>query len=194
MPALLLMENAGRAVAQETLRIIGKRRLRIAIFCGKGNNGGDGFCAARHLLVAGINPDIYLVSKISEVKKESEVNLNILLNLKKKVFEVSPSSLDIIKKRISKYDLIIDALLGIGLKGNITGVMAQLIGIINNSKADILSVDIPSGLDANSGRILGCCIKAGKTITFVAKKRGMVKDQGLKSRGEVKIADIGVPL
>ena len=111
MPALLLMENAGRAVAQETLRIIGKRRLRIAIFCGKGNNGGDGFCAARHLLVAGINPDIYLVSKISEVKKESEVNLNILLNLKKKVFEVSPSSLDIIKKRISKYDLIIDALL-----------------------------------------------------------------------------------
>jgi NAD(P)H-hydrate epimerase len=194
IPALLLMENAGRAVAEEAIKIVAKKKPRVAIFCGKGNNGGDGFCAARHLLVAGINPDIYLVGKIKEVKNQARTNLDILINLGNKVFEIDSESLSIVKSRIFRYKLIIDSLLGVGLKGDITGVMAQLIGLINCAKANILSVDIPSGLDATSGKVLGCCIKADRTVTFIAKKLGMIRGKGLELCGKIKVADIGAPL
>lgn len=190
---LILMENAGRAVSEEALMIIARKRARIAIFCGRGNNGGDGFCAARHLLTAGVDSDIYLAGRVTEVKHAAKTNLDILLGLKKKVFEVNDQNLDIVRRRITGYSLIIDALLGVGLKGNVSGILAQLIELINLSGAYILSVDIPSGLDATGGRILGCSIKADRTITFVAKKSGMLKGCGRKQCGRIKIADIGVP-
>ena len=98
------------------------------------------------------------------------------------------------KNKISKYNLIIDALLGVGLAGEVRGIFRDLIGIINLSKAYILSVDIPSGLDATTGKVLGCCVKADKTVTFVAKKRGMVLGEGPKFCGRVVVRDLGIPL
>lgn len=123
------------------------------------------------LLVKGINPDIYLCGNISKVKGEANVNLGILLRLKKQVFEINPDKLKKVEDKINRYNLIIDALLGVGAKGVVSGITAGVISIINKSKAYILSVDIPSGLDASTGRILGNSVKADKTITFVAKKR-----------------------
>ena len=191
---LVLMENAGEGVAQEAIKILKNRKKKVAIFCGKGNNGGDGFVVARHLLTHGIKSDIFLAGKISEVSNEAKTNLEILLKLKKKIIEVGKENRHLIKNKISKYDLIIDALLGVGLKGEVRGVFRDIIGMINTSKAYILSVDIPSGLDANTGEILGCCVRADKTVTFVAKKQGMVLGEGPKYCGKIIVKDLGISL
>lgn len=189
---LILMENAGRCIAEEALSALSSKKS-IAVFCGKGNNGGDGFVAARHLLARGIEPAIFLAGDIAEVKNEARANLKILLKLKQKVMDVNERNMGLIKNKIAKYGLIIDALFGVGLKGALTGFYRDLIGIINASGAYILSVDIPSGLDAATGKILGCCVKADKTVTFIARKRGMVLGKGPKYCGRVKVADLGVP-
>lgn len=190
---LMLMENAGRAVFQEAIRILRDRSGKVAIFCGRGNNGGDGFVAARHIMASGIRPDIFLAGRIIQIQNEARINLGILLKLGQKIIEVNPDNLHLIKNKVSKYNLIIDALLGVGLSGEVRGVVRDLIGIINSSKVYVLSVDIPSGLDATSGKILGCCVKANKTVTFVAKKRGMVLGVGLKYCGRVVVRDLGIP-
>lgn len=189
---LVLMENAGRSVAEEVLKILETRKKKVAIFCGKGNNGGDGFVCARHLLVKGIKPDIFLAGKIFEVKEEAKINLEILLKLKQKIIEIDERNLNMVKDKVSKYDLIVDALLGVGLEGEVRGVIRDLIGMINSSKAYVLSIDIPSGLDATTGRILGVCVKAKKTITFVSPKRGMFKEEGPKYCGKIKTIDLGI--
>ena len=188
---LILMENAGRSVAEEVLKL---KKRRVAIFCGRGNNGGDGLVCARHLLIKGIKVDIYLAGKINNVEGEARVNLDTLLKLRQKIIEVDGEDLYLVKNKISKYDLVIDALLGIGLKGQIRGIFKDLIEIINSSKAYVLSVDLPSGLDATKGKVLGCCVKADKTVTFVAKKKGMVLGEGLRYCGKVVVRDLGIPL
>jgi len=187
---LILMENAGARVAAATVGFC--RTKKIAIFCGKGNNGGDGFVAARHLLTCGIKPDIFLADRISQVENEARTNLEILRRLKSKIIEVTTQNIFSIK--ISKYGLIIDALLGVGLSGEVRGIYKDLITLINSSQAHIISVDIPSGLDATTGKILGACVKADKTVTFVAKKRGMVFGEGPKYCGKIVVADLGLPL
>jgi NAD(P)H-hydrate epimerase len=190
---LLLMENAGRSVAREAMKILGKRKS-VAIFCGKGNNGGDGFVAVRHLLTCGIKPDVYLAARFCEIENEARINLDVLLKLKQKIIEVGEGNLYLIKDKISKYDLIIDALLGVGLKGRVRGIYGDLIRIINTAKAYVLSIDIPSGLDATTGKILGCCVRADKTVTFVAKKLGMTIHEGAKNCGKIIVKDLGMPL
>ncbi len=188
---LVLMENAGAAVAREVFKSL-KGRKRIAIFCGKGNNGGDGLVAARHLLAQKIKPDIYLASEYSQVKNEAKTNLDILLKLGAKVVFLSGKNLNNLK--ISKYDLIVDSLLGVGLSGKVCGICADLIRLINLSAARVIAVDLPSGLDATSGKILGICVKADKTVTFVALKRGMAVAEGPEYCGKVIVAEIGVRL
>ena len=189
---LILMENAGRAVFEELIRLK-PRRNSAAIFCGQGNNGGDGFVAARHLLTRGIRPDVFLVGEISAVKNEARVNLEILMKLGQRIAEVQEENLLAVKDKIKKYSLIIDALLGVGLKGEVRGIYADLIGIINSSSAYKLAVDIPSGLDATTGAVLGCCVRADKTVTFMHKKRGMTKAKGPKLCGEIVVGDLGIP-
>jgi len=220
---LVLMENAGRAVAEEALRMLSprsaaaifcgntrfnrmnrcpafcgntrsKRMLRCAIFCGKGNNGGDGLVAARHLLLKGVKPDVFLAADIDEVKNEARTNLDILLKLKQKVFEVKQDNLEMVKAQLKRYTFVIDALLGIGLLGQVSGVFRDLIGMINMSKAKKIAVDIPSGLDADSGKALGCCVRADTTVTFVAKKRGMTRGEGPKYCGRIVVRDLGIPV
>ena len=191
---LTLMENAARAVSDEALESLRHKTRSLAIFCGKGNNGGDGFAAARHLLTSGLKPDIFLAGKISEVENEAKINLEILLRLKQRIVEVEGENLDLVKRRIPKYSLIIDALLGVGLSGEVRGIYRGLVEAINTSKAYILSVDIPSGLDATTGKVLGCCVKADKTVTFVARKRGMVSGDGPRYCGRVVVRDLGIPL
>ena len=192
---LVLMENAGRAVAEEAISLFrGDTIVRCAIFCGRGNNGGDGFVCARHFLTLGIKPDIFLAGKIYGVENEAKINLEILLRLKQKITEVEEKNLVLVKNKILRYNLIIDALLGVGLKGEARGIYPDLIGIINTARARVLSVDIPSGLDATTGRVLGCCVKADKTVTFVAKKGGMVTGDGPRYCGRVVVRGLGMPL
>jgi hydroxyethylthiazole kinase-like uncharacterized protein yjeF len=186
---LVLMENAGREIAREAVRLYGKKK--IAILCGRGNNGGDGFVAARHLLAQGIKPDVYLAGKIADVRNEARVNLNILLKLKQHITQVPPHGVHVLS--FKRYGLIIDALLGVGLNTEVSGIYAGLIDLANSSGAKIISVDIPSGLDATTGKIRGQCVRADKTITFVAKKRGMTINDGPRCCGKVAVVDIGLP-
>jgi NAD(P)H-hydrate epimerase len=190
---LILMENAGRGVAEEAIKML-RGRKSVAIFCGKGNNGADGFVAARHLLTQGIKPDIFLAGSINEVVNEAKINLEILLKLKQKIFEIAEGNFTLAKNRISSYALIIDALLGVGLSGEVRGISRDLISIINSTQAKVLSVDIPSGLDATTGEVLGCCVKADKTVTFIAKKRGMATGKGKTYCGKIILRDLGVRL
>jgi len=188
---LVLMENAGAAVARYALETCQDRK-RIACFCGKGNNGGDGFVAARHMLAKGAKPDVYLAGKFSQVEREAKTNLDILRALDCQVREIDQDSLSSIA--IEKYSLIIDALLGVGLSGPVRGIYQELIVLINSADAAVLAVDIPSGLDATTGNILGACVKADITVTFVARKLGMVTHEGLAHCGRVIITDLGLPL
>jgi len=194
IPDILLMENAGRALSEEILRVIAGRNNKIAIFCGKGNNGGDGFCAARHLLVRGICPDIYICGDFNDIKGAAKKNLEILLRLKQKVFFINESNIEDIKNKIIRYSLIVDALLGVGLERKVSGILKQLIKLINNSGAYVISVDIPSGLDATTGKALGACIYADRTVTFVARKKAMAFDTARNLCGDIVVKDIGVPL
>lgn len=189
---LVLMENAGRAVAEEALKML-QGKKSVAIFCGKGNNGGDGFVVARHLLNSGIKTDIFLAGRIEEAQGEARVNLDILMRLRQRIVEVNKENLALVKKNILKYNLVIDALLGVGLSGEVRGIYRDLIGIINTSKADVLSVDIPSGLNATTGKALGCCVRADKTATFVAPKRGMVQREGAHYCGRIVVKGLGIP-
>ncbi|MFA4988683.1 MAG: NAD(P)H-hydrate epimerase [Candidatus Omnitrophota bacterium] len=194
MPVLLLMENAGRAVSDEALKWLRGRVLKTAVFCGSGNNGGDGLCAARHLVTHGIKPDIYLAGDAPCAKNEAGANLDILLRMKQKIIPLTPSRVISLRNRISAYGLIVDALLGVGIKGAPRYMYQKTIETINSSSAYILSVDIPSGMQADSGEIPGACIKADKTVTFVARKRCMALNPARKYCGRITVRSIGIAL
>jgi hydroxyethylthiazole kinase-like uncharacterized protein yjeF len=193
VPTLLLMENAGRAVAGEALSMLAGKK-RVVIFCGKGNNGGDGFVAARHLRARGIKPSLFLCGSAREVKNEAAANLSILRKLKQKVVEVNAPGLRPARRAARNSDLIIDALLGVGLNKEVRGLYRDVIIGINNAGVPVLSVDIPSGLDATSGRILGAAVRADRTVTFVLPKKGMFLQDGTKICGKIVVTDLGVPL
>ncbi|MCK9431440.1 MAG: NAD(P)H-hydrate epimerase [Candidatus Omnitrophica bacterium] len=194
IPALVLMENAGRSVAEEALKALKKHPGRVAVFCGTGNNGGDGFCACRHLLASGVKPDLYLAGSPSKLKAQAKVNYNILLKLKQKISGSGAFGPGLPGKRSKKYSLILDALLGIGIRGEARPVYRESIRAINSSGAFVIAVDIPSGLDADSGKPLGACVKADETITFVSVKRGMLLNPGKGYCGKVRVRGIGVKL
>jgi hydroxyethylthiazole kinase-like uncharacterized protein yjeF len=186
---LVLMENAGFAVARVVFKLY-KPGMRLAVFCGKGNNGGDGLVASRHLMAQKIKLDIFLTCRFSQVRNEAKINLNILRKLKTKITRISPK--DLRKIKISRYHLIVDALLGVGVSGELRGIYPELIKLINSSRARVISADIPSGLDATTGKVLGDCVKADKTVTFVAKKRGMEIGDGPEYCGKVIVTDLGI--
>jgi hydroxyethylthiazole kinase-like uncharacterized protein yjeF len=189
--ALVLMENAGSALAAEVVKTY--RGGKIAVFCGKGNNGGDGFVCARHLLAAGIKSDVFLIGTHAQVLTEARINLDILLKLGQKVIEVTEKH-PLCTGKMKHYGLIVDALLGTGLSGGVRGIYKDVIDWINKTKSMVLSVDIPSGLDATQGKPLGCCIVADKTITFIACKRGMTIGEGRRYCGKVVVKDLGIPV
>ncbi len=191
VPTLLLMENAGRAVFVEAQNIA-KPSAKITVCCGRGNNGGDGFAAARHLLSCGYKPQIFLAGRVSELKDEAGLNAKIILRLGYKIIEVTQKNIHLICQKIKKSNLVIDALLGVGIKGQVYGITKELIDCINQSiDAYVLSVDIPSGLDADTGIPLGDSVKADKTVAFMAKKKGMVA--GKRYCGAIVISNLGIP-
>jgi NAD(P)H-hydrate epimerase len=193
---LVLMENAGKAVASAALKLLKKYRSKsVAVFCGKGNNGGDGFVAARHLLTKGVDVDVFLLGNARELKNEAKINYEILKKLGYRISQLQNNQqLTDLKKKIRKYGLIVDALLGVGLDREVRGLTRKAIEILNSSKVSILAIDIPSGLDATSGMALGCAIRAVKTVTFIAAKKGLVTKEGSLYSGKVEVYDLGVPL
>jgi NAD(P)H-hydrate epimerase len=187
---LQLMENAGRSVAAEVASRFKPQEARVSVFCGLGGNGGDGFVAARHLVCLGFNVSVILAGKPSEISvEESRRNWVALTHLHKSVsiHEVHDSTLI----PNIEADVIVDALLGIGLKAPPRPPIAQLIRAINNSNAFRVAVDVPSGLDSDTGAVLGEAVKANLTVTFHKVKPGLLKAK--EYVGELIVKPIGIP-
>ncbi|HHT9114747.1 MAG TPA: NAD(P)H-hydrate epimerase [Candidatus Wunengus sp. YC65] len=197
IPGIILMENAGRNVAEEVLQMIDNQsKAKVAILCGKGNNGGDGFVVARHLHNHSIHVDVFLIARVSDILKDEDAgtNLQILLNMKipvKEIFDIP--GVNSILKELHNYNILADALFGTGLSGDVREPFKTLINGVNNLNKPIISVDIPSGLDCNTGKILGVAIKAAKTVTFAIAKKGFYLNDGPSYTGKVIVSDISIP-
>ncbi len=187
IPGMVLMENAGRAVSSVILNHYNDSE-RISIFCGGGNNGGDGFVIARHLISAGKEVTTYLLKSPSDYKGDAKTNLEALKKISKNIKKISRSF-----SNYTKSDLIVDAIFGTGLDREIKGPAKDIIGKINSLRAPRISVDIPSGLDSDSGRPLGTAVKAAATVTFILPKTGSVIYPGVDYTGKLYIADITTP-
>lgn len=191
---LVLMENAGRAVADRAAALLdGEQDALIVVVCGRGNNGGDGLVAARHLAQQRYDVRCLLVGQRSEVKGDALRQLDIADALGVPVVEVS-GHVDVdCAELLAAADLIIDALFGIGLDRPVTGLAAEVIAHINDAGAPVLAVDLPSGIHSDTGRIMGAAVVANTTVTFAYPKRGLVVYPGAGYAGSVEIADIGIP-
>ena len=194
IPSLALMENAGCCVAQEVVKRLKRaRNPRVCILCGLGNNAGDGFVIARHLINAGVKTKIFSIGKGSGLKHDAAVNYQILKKLKYPIKEVRKlAGADL--KTIVQADMVIDAIFGVGLTRQIEDPFYDIIEAANKNAKKVLAVDIPSGLDGTTGKIYGTCVKADITVTFSFAKKGFLKGQGPKYTGKVIVADIGIPL
>ena len=189
VPGVVLMENAGRGCAELLLRL--GIHGPVTICCGKGNNGGDGFVIARHLDNVRIPVRVLLFADPSKLSGDAAVNYHIL-RLSEFPVEVISGS-ENLSDHFRNADWIVDALLGTGLSGQVRSPMDTIISAINQSGANIISVDIPSGLDCNSGEPLGCAIRAHHTATFVGPKLGFGKPSAQEWLGKVHVIGIGAP-
>jgi len=191
VPGLRLMERAGEGAARMAVDLLGDPEGKTVVhFCGKGNNGGDGFVIARLLSEAGVRPVVYLAGAIDRVEGDARENLDRLREMDVAIREVGALE-DVADP--GGADLIVDALLGTGLSGPVRGLMADLIGLINRAGPPVLAVDIPSGVDADSGRILGCAVRADGTATLAFPKRGFYFSPARELVGRLMVVDIGVP-
>jgi NAD(P)H-hydrate epimerase len=197
VPGIVLMENAGRSCAQFIIETLSKiKKPKVSIFCGTGNNGGDGFVIARHLLNAGFAVTVVVCGNIAKIRSDARVNLDVLIGLGLKIERLDMEGTEIIDARVIKLaneaNMIIDAIFGTGLTGTLRDEYKQLIESINELGCPILSVDIPSGLDCDTGQPLGAAIKANCTVTFVAVKKGFAFEDARPYTGDIFIASIGV--
>lgn len=194
VPSCILMENAGRGAFDEIVRRYGARLARTLIVGGVGQNGGDGWVIARHLLLVGHVPRCVLVGDRSKVRGDAAPNLHALEQLIGTVPCVTdPQQLAALDEALAHCALMIDGLFGTGLDRPIEGVSAAAIERINRARMTRVALDIPSGIDADSGKVLGVAVRAELTLTFAAHKRGLHQHPGAAHAGEVVLVGIGVP-
>ena len=195
IPGLVLMENAGRGATRFLLeQFPDLANLKVGVIAGRGNNGGDGFVMARCLKQKGIQVRVYLLAAKQEVRGDAAANLNFLKPLGIPLVEIpDEDSFAKRKSEMSGLDVWVDAILGTGLKSDVTGYFKTIIEFINGLKKPVLAVDIPSGLNADSGQPCGVCIQARATATFAFAKTGHMVHPGTDYTGTLKIIDIGIP-
>lgn len=181
IPRSVLMESAGKAVYQAIKQRFDLRDKKILVACYHGNNGGDGFVAARYLCNEA-ETDILFIGDENKMKKEAKANFK-KIEYNEKIQFLTDDDVD-----FSNYDIIIDAILGIGIKGRLNREISAVIDDINNSKAYKVSIDIPTGLDPDNGEVVDKCINSDLIVTFHDMKKGL---EGLKDK--TVVADIGLP-
>lgn len=195
IPSICLMENAGRIVAEHSKEYLLKnKKNNVIILCGKGNNGGDGYVAARYLFNSGFDVKVFITTSSAAILGDAKKNLDIIINMGIFVAEIlQKEQLKFFEKNIKECDIVIDALYGTGLDREITGISKELIEIVNRSGKYIISIDIPSGINGDNGRVEGCAVKANETITMQFMKKGIAVYPGVEHSGNVVVADIGIP-
>jgi ADP-dependent NAD(P)H-hydrate dehydratase / NAD(P)H-hydrate epimerase len=190
VPSSILMENAGRGAFEEIVRRYPERLSRVLIVGGVGQNGGDAWVIARHLFLLGHRPRCVLVGERAKVRGDAAPNLQAIETLLGPVKCVSEQDLD---PAVADASLIMDGIFGTGLDRPIQGLAASVIERVNRADAPRVALDIPSGIDANSGKVLGSAVRAELTLTFAAHKRGLHQHPGAAHAGEVVLVGIGVP-
>jgi NAD(P)H-hydrate epimerase len=195
IPSLVLMENAGRQVVAAMEAIYSDLLERqVAVLCGRGNNGGDGFVVARTLVQRGVDVSVFVIGLVSDVRGDARTNLEILGRLGVTVVEVSDGQAwELHLSEVRDCTLIVDAIFGTGLNAPVTGLIESVITDINSSSIPVVSIDLPSGLSADSCDPIGESIEAGTTVTLAAPKLPLVLPPAETRAGDIVIADIGIP-
>jgi hydroxyethylthiazole kinase-like uncharacterized protein yjeF len=195
IPSIVLMENAGRQVVaalESTFETLAS--MRVAVLCGRGNNGGDGFVVARTLLEHSVDTGVYLVGHAADVKDDARINLEILRNLGVDVVEIGDAAAwELHGTDVLGSDLIVDALFGTGLTSPLSGIFETVIADVNSSGRPVVAVDLPSGLSADDPDVRGPSVDATMTVTLAAPKLPLVLPPAETRAGNLVIADIGIP-
>ena len=188
IPGVILMENAGRGIADVAMKMLTDAANRnIHIYCGSGNNGGDGYVVARHLLNHGAIVRVFVLAAKDKISGDAKINLDILYSLGcQPEFITAPP-------KAATPDLIVDAMLGTGVKGGLKGLYAAAANAINSLGCPVLAVDIPTGVNADTGQIAGSAVHATVTTTMAAHKRGLLFSPGREWVGDLEIVDISMP-
>jgi hydroxyethylthiazole kinase-like uncharacterized protein yjeF len=195
IPSIVLMENAGRQVVaamEATFEDLVERH--VAVLCGRGNNGGDGFVVARTLLQRGIDVSVFVLGSVADIRGDARTNLEILGHLGLTVVEiVDGQAWELHFSEISSCDLIVDALFGTGLKTPLQGMLETVVADVNGSGIPVVAIDLPSGMSADTSDLVGDAIEAALTITLGAPKLPLVLPPAEMQAGDIVIADIGIP-
>ncbi|MFI5303769.1 MAG: NAD(P)H-hydrate dehydratase [Nitrospiria bacterium] len=190
--ALKLMENAGQKSFTRIATHFGSLKGKsVLVIAGSGNNGGDGLVLARSLFQTGSETEVLFVSDLP-TKNEPKINFEIYDKIGGRIYHGS-KGLEKFPSLLKKSDLIIDAIFGTGLNRPVTSPLAEIIQSINDSGKMIVSLDIPSGVSADTGKVLGVAVRANATVTFALPKRGHFLNPGVSYRGELFVEDIGIP-
>jgi ADP-dependent NAD(P)H-hydrate dehydratase / NAD(P)H-hydrate epimerase len=195
IPGMVLMENAGRGSARFFLEQFSPSAgQKVLVVCGSGNNGGDGYVVARYLHQADLKPRVLVLTSLDRISGDARANLEIIQRMDMEIQEVpGPEKWDGVRPLLQDGDYIVDAILGTGLNTPVRGLYATAIEWINAAGKPVLSIDMPSGLNADSGRIMGTAVKADLTVTFGFPKPGQCVFPGAERVGRLVRIDIGIP-
>ncbi|WP_458011672.1 NAD(P)H-hydrate dehydratase [Candidatus Solincola sp.] len=193
IPSRELMERAGRAVAEQARDMLGGlcAGRRVVVAAAKGNNGGDGLVAARYLASWGARVEVFLLARPEELSPDAALNYRRYREQGGRVRTGEPALLE---EMLHEADLVIDALFGFGFRGRAEGPFAKAIEILNRSGVPVLSVDLPSGVDASTGAVEGPAVEAKRTVTLAWPKVGLYLYPAAEKVGELVVADIGIPV
>ncbi|HCA46627.1 MAG TPA: NAD(P)H-hydrate epimerase [Armatimonadetes bacterium] len=192
LPGAVLMENAGRAVANICEDLLEELPPGpVVVVAGKGNNGGDGFVVARWLHSAGCQVEVCLLPRLGELTGDAAINARFAERLGVPIHQ--EATRPFLQERLTRATLIVDGVLGTGISGEVRGSAREAIEAINTAPAPVVAIDIPSGVDADTGAILGDAVRAHITVTFALAKVGMYQHPGRGRCGEIIIAPIGMP-
>ena len=196
IPGIVLMENAGRSTFELLNELLEDDQgdVNISVVAGPGNNGGDGYVIARYLVNRGVEVDTFILSPREKIRGDAKANLDILEKIGARIWEIETvDELDQAEEIWADSSIIIDAILGTGLKQDVRSPYREAIEKINSLDAFVLAVDVPSGLDSDTGNIRGVAIEADLTVTYGFQKLGMAMYPGRSLCGQIKVVDISIP-
>lgn len=195
IPGLVLMENAGiRTVEIIEEYLEDPKNKHVIVLAGRGNNGGDGFVIARHMLNAGVEVSTFLLGQPEDLTPDAGVNYRILERMQAPLFILqTEEDLNRLTLLLLSADLVVDALYGVGFKGTLPEFESQLVQMVNWSRLPVVAVDIPSGVEADTGKVHGEAIQAAHTVTFGLPKVGLLMEPGKSYTGTLTVADISLP-
>jgi NAD(P)H-hydrate epimerase len=195
IPSIVLMENAGRqVVAAMEAAFEDLVTSHVAVLCGRGNNGGDGFVVARTLIQRGVETSVFLVGSVSDVQGDARTNIEVLGRIGLTVVEITNAQeWELHFSEISECDILVDAMLGTGFHGGLTGLLQTVVADVNALGVPVVAIDLPTGLSADSAELDGEAIEASMTVTLAAPKIPLVFPPADTHAGDLVIADIGIP-